>query len=151
MILDVLENARRYVALNHGFAKAFEFLTRPDVSNLPEGRHDIDGDRVYAIVTNGPGRKRQDALLETHEKYIDIQLIVAGTDDIGWKPKSSCRQPSGKYDPESDFQFFADEADAWISTGPGAFVVFFADDAHLPTISSGNLHKIVAKVAIDQK
>ena len=39
------------------------------------------------MVTKDPGRKKEDALLETHEKYIDIQLVLTGTDDMGWKTK----------------------------------------------------------------
>lgn len=35
MILDILENAHRYLPLNKGFAKAFEFLLRPDLKELP--------------------------------------------------------------------------------------------------------------------
>ena len=150
MILDILDNARRYVALNKRFTEAFEFLVRPDLKELSADRYQIDGDRVYAIVAGDPGRKREDALLETHEKYIDIQAVLAGTDEMGWKPKSSCKQPAGKYDQETDVQFFKDEPDAWLSTGPGAFAIFFPEDAHMPLISSGKLHKVVVKVAIDQ-
>jgi YhcH/YjgK/YiaL family protein len=67
---------------------------------------------------------------------------------MGWKPKSLCRQPSGEYDPKNDIQFFADEPDAWLSVRSGAFVVFFPEDAHMPLISSRQLHKIVVKVAV---
>ena len=150
MVLDVLENAHRYLALNKGFAEAFEFLMRPDLKEMPLDTYEIDGDRVYAMVAKDPGRKKEDALLETHEKYIDIQLVLAGTDDMGWKPKSSCRQPSGDYDQETDAQLFADEPDAWLSTAGGAFAIFFPEDAHMPLISSGTLHKVVAKIAVDQ-
>ena len=111
MILDVLENAHRYLALNKGFAKAIEFLLRPDLKELPVGKYEIDGDRVYATVSKDAGRKKEDALLETHEKYIDIQLVLAGTDDMGWKPRSLCKQPAGEYDQKRDMQFFADEPD----------------------------------------
>jgi YhcH/YjgK/YiaL family protein len=151
MILDVLENAHGYLALNKGFAKAVEFLLRPDLHELPVERYKIDGDRVYAMVAKEPGRKKEDALLETHEQYIDIQLVLAGTDEMGWKPKLSCQQPSGAYDQEEDIQFFTDEPDAWVPVGPGAFVVFFPEDAHLPLISAGQLHKVVVKVAVVQK
>ena len=111
MILDVLENAHRYLALNKGFAEAFKFLMRSDLKEMPVDKYEIDGDGVYAMVAKDPGRKKEDALLETHEKYIDIQLVLAGTDNMGWKPKSSCKQPSGEYDQETDVQFFADEPD----------------------------------------
>jgi len=148
MILDVLENAHRYFALNNGFAKGFEFLKRPDLKELSAGRYEIDGDQVYAIVAKDPGREKVDALLETHEKYIDIQLILDGTDNMGWKPRALCKQPSGEYDQESDLQFFADEPDAWLATRSGAFAIFFPEDAHMPLISSGLLHKVVVKVIV---
>jgi biofilm protein TabA len=148
MILDVLENAHRYLALNKGFAKAIEFILRPDLKELPVGKYEIDGDRVFAMVSKDPGRKKENALLETHEKYIDIQLVLAGTDDMGWKPRSLCEQPTGEYDQNTDVQFFADEPDAWLSTGSGAFAIFFPEDAHMPLISSGQLHKVIVKVTV---
>lgn len=149
MILDVLENAHRYFAMNNGFARAFEFLTRTDLRQLAVGKYEIDGYRVYAMVAREPGRKKEDALLETHEKYIDIQLVLAGTDTMGWKPKALCKQPYGEYDQETDLQFFADKSDVWLSTKPGAFAIFFPEDAHLPLISTGQLHKVVVKVKLD--
>ena len=148
MILDVLENAHHYLALHKGFAKAFDFLLRPDVKELPVGKYEIDADRVYAMVSKDPGRRKEDAQLETHERYIDIQSILDGVDDMGWKPKSLCKQPSGKYDNKTDVQFFADEPDAWLSTENGAFAIFFPEDAHMPLISSGQIHKVVVKVAV---
>jgi biofilm protein TabA len=148
MILDVLENAHRYLALNKGFAEAIEFLLRPDLKELPLGRYEIDGDRVYAMVSKNPGCRKEDSLLETHEKYIDIQLVLAGTDDMGWKPKSLCRQPSGEYDQKTDVQFFADKPGVWLSVESGTLAIFFPEDAHMPLISSGQIHKVVVKVAV---
>jgi len=148
MILDILENAYRYLALHNGFAKAFDFLLRPDLKELPVGKYEIDGDRVYAMVSKDAGRRKEDALLETHEKYIDIQLVMTGIDKMGWKPKSLCKKPAGKYDQKNDEQIFMDEPDAWISTKSGAYAIFFPEDAHMPLISSGQIHKVVVKVAV---
>jgi YhcH/YjgK/YiaL family protein len=148
MILDVLENAHRYLTLNTGFAKAIAYLSRPDLKALPAEKYEIDGERVYAMVSRDHGREKKDALLETHEKYIDIQLVLAGTDEMGWKPRSSCKRPSGEYDPETDLQFFADEPDAWLSVESGSFAIFFPEDAHMPMISPGQIHKVVVKVAM---
>jgi len=149
MILDVLPNAHQYFALHPGFAKAFAFLARVDLGQLPVDKYAIDGDRIYAIVARDPGRKKEDAQLETHEKYIDIQYIVTGMDTMGWRPKASCTQPAGPYDPETDLQFFADQPDAWLATKSGAFAVFFPEDAHMPLISSGEIHKVIVKIAVD--
>lgn len=149
MIFDVLENAHRYLALHKGFAKAFDFLLRPDLKELPIGKYEIDGKSVYAMVAKEAGRRKEDALLETHEKYIDIQLVMTGIDEMGWKPKSLCKKPAGKYDQENDEQIFLDEPDAWLSTQSGAFAIFFPEDAHMPLISSEQIHKVVVKVAVD--
>jgi YhcH/YjgK/YiaL family protein len=148
MILDVLENAQRYLPLHSGFAQAFEFLSRSDLKELPVGRHEIDGDRIYAVVAREPGRSKDDALLETHERYIDIQFIISGTDTMGWKPTLACKQPTQPYDPERDIQFFADKPDAWVATHGGAFTIFFPEDAHMPLISTGEIHKVVVKIAV---
>ena len=149
MILDTLENAGRYVALNEGFAAAFAFLKRADIRELPEGKHEIDGDRLHATIVQGPGRKVEDANLETHQRYIDIQCILSGVDQMGWRPKSSCGRPLASYDPDADLQFFADEPDTFASTRPGAFAIFFPEDAHMPMISAGEIHKVIVKIAVD--
>ncbi len=151
MILDVLGNAHNYLTQNKGFVKAIEFLLRPDLNELPVGNYEIDGSRIYAIVSKDPGRRKEDAFLEIHEEYIDIQLILAGTDTMGWKSKSSCRKPTGKYDGESDVQFFADDPDVCIPVAQGLFVIFFPEDAHMPSISAGQLHKVIVKVAVEHK
>jgi len=146
MILDVLENINRYPVLNKGFAKAIEFLLSPALKEMPVGRYEIDGERVYAMIAKEPGHKKEDEQLETHEKYIDIQLVLEGTDDMGWKPRSLCKHPSCEYDQASDIRFFADEPDVWLSVRSGAFAIFFPEDAHMPLISSGTIHKVVVKV-----
>ncbi len=147
MILDILENADRYAALNRGFAQAFAFLRQGKLKELPVGRYEIDGDRVFAVVARESGRRKEDARLEAHEKYIDIQLVLAGTDTMGWKPRSLCIQPAGAYDEKADIQFFADYPDAWLSAESGAFAIFYPDDAHMPLISTGQIHKVVVKIA----
>lgn len=147
MILDVLANAHRYTALHPLFAKAFAFLARTDLKALPLGKHAIEGDRLFAIVAKEAGRTKDEAILETHQKYIDIQCILAGTDTMGWKAKSRCTQPTKEYDPAGDEQCFADAPAAWVPVPADHFVVFFPEDAHAPLVSPDTLHKVVVKIA----
>jgi len=150
MILDILDNADRYLTLNKGFREGFAFLMRSDLKALATGHHKIFSDRVFAIVEDGPGRDKNDAELEAHEKYIDIQLVVAGVDSIGWKLTLSCKQVSKAYDSKMDIQFFKDEPDLWLPVQTGQFVILFPEDAHMPMISSGQLRKVIIKIAMDQ-
>jgi biofilm protein TabA len=148
MIYDLLENANRYIHLHEGFDNAFAFLRRPDLQELAADRYDIDGDRVFAIVAKAPGRRREEGRLEVHGKYIDIQMLLAGTDQMGWKPASQCRKPSGPYDPDGDIRFFDDPPVAWFPVEPGMFAIFFPEDGHLPLVSPGEIHKVIVKVAV---
>ena len=150
MILDVLDNADRYLTLNKGFRYAFSFLMRDDLKKLSPGQYEIRNDRVFAIVEEAQGRKREDAELEAHEKYIDIQLVLEGLDTMGWKRKATCEQVSKAYDPAKDLQFFSDDPEIWLPVHVGMYAIFFPEDAHMPLISDGRLRKIVMKIAVDQ-
>lgn len=149
MILDALENIEKYAALHKGFPEAVKFLLRPDLSELGVGTYEIDGKNVYAMVSKEQGRKKEDAQLETHDKYIDIQLVLKGVDTMGWRTKTMCKSFATEYDPEADIQFFVDTPDVWLPVQSGFFTIFFPEDAHLPLVSIGELHKIVVKVAIE--
>ncbi len=148
MIFDILGNIQNYVDMHEHFAKAFAFLERDDLAELAEGRHEIDGENVYAMVATGRGRDRADALLEVHDRYIDVQYVLAGVDEMGWKARFACVDSAEVYDERKDVAFYSDEPDAWLSTKPGSFAIFFPEDAHMPMISPGRLHKVVVKVAV---
>ncbi len=56
MILDELSQAARYAKLHPGFALGFEFLSRGDLASLASGRHELDGESVFALINRDPGR-----------------------------------------------------------------------------------------------
>ena len=148
MILDIRENLDQYRSLARGFDQAATYLLQPGLADLPSGRHDIDGDNVFAIVAREKGRKKEDAQLETHDRYLDIQMIIHGEDTMGWKPKATCQAPSGPHDPDKDIRFYRDEPDVFIPVRAGAFAIFFPEDAHMPLISQGEIHKVVIKIRV---
>jgi YhcH/YjgK/YiaL family protein len=148
MILDRLQNASRYGSTHKGFQAAFDFLRSPGLAQLDPGRHVVDGDRVFVILSTDPGRGRSGAKLEIHRKYIDIQVVLSGTEEIGWKPAAECRQPNGEFDAARDLGFFRDASDLWLPMPIGSFAVFFPEDAHAPLGGEGMLHKAVAKILV---
>jgi YhcH/YjgK/YiaL family protein len=108
----------------------------------------LAGERLFALINRDPGRGRQRARLEAHRKYIDIQLLVAGTEEIGWRELGDCRQVDEAYDEARDIMFFADRPDAWINLPPGKFMIFYPQDAHAPLAAEGDNVKAVIKVAV---
>jgi YhcH/YjgK/YiaL family protein len=148
MILDTLNRSDRYLALHPLFARAFAFLRGTDLGALEPGRHAIEGEQLFAIVEACAGRARADARLECHRRYIDIQLVLEGIDEMGWRPVSECVEPATDYDAARDIRFFNDAPSSWIATPPGSFCLFFPDDAHAPLVSAGFIRKAVVKIAV---
>ena len=148
MIFDTLANADRYAALHPRFPRAFEFLRGTDLKALAPGRYPIDGENLIAIVEAVAGRSRDAAKLECHRKYIDIQLVLDGTDEMGWKPLGDCHEPLAEFNAEKDIQFFRDTPASWITTPPGAYCIFFPEDAHAPLVGTGEIRKVIVKIAV---
>jgi len=149
MIVDTLANAPQYASLHRRFAAGFEFLRRADLANLPDGKHEISGDDLFAIVARDAARGRVQSPLEVHRKYIDIQYVVAGTDAIGYLPLAGCRRVSSPYDAERDLECFYDRPPTWLTLTAGMFAIFFPHDAHAPLAGDGEVHKVVVKVAVE--
>lgn len=150
MILDSLENAARYTGLRVGCSEAFGFLNQPGLKDLPDGKYEINGDRVYAIVDRTQGRQLSDAQLEGHRKYLDIQYVISGDESMGWRPRQGLSN-SVPYDEQKDVEFFEGDPESIVRVPPGSFAVFLPTDAHLPLIGDGPIHKVIVKVAIGEK
>jgi len=148
MILDRTENLQTYLFLNTGLAKAREFFWRQDLLSLPDGSYALDGKKVFAIVSRNPGRTRENANLEAHRQYLDLQVVLCGTETMGWKSRALCGAASREYNPERDVEFFADEPDVWLTVPAGSFAVFLPDDTHMPGLADGVIHKVVFKLAL---
>jgi YhcH/YjgK/YiaL family protein len=148
MILDALAAAGRYETLHAGFRAGFAFLRRSDLLDLASGKHDIDGDRVFALINRDPGRGHAGARLESHRQYIDIQYLVDGSEEIGWRPTPTCQQTTEPYAEARDIMFFGDAPLTWIKLPVGSFMIFYPEDAHAPLAATGNNVKAVIKVAV---
>lgn len=149
MIFSTLTQFSRYAALHPLFPRAFEYISNTDLFSLAPGKYPIDGDLLFAIVEHVQGRSREDAKLECHRKYIDIHLVLDGTEEMGWKSLADCHKPVDEYSAERDVQFFRDTPASWITTPPGAFCIFFPEDPHAPLVSSSHIRKVVFKIAVE--
>ncbi|MDM7926542.1 MAG: YhcH/YjgK/YiaL family protein [bacterium] len=147
-ITDQLENAEACFSLHPLLERAFAFLRAELPEDAPDGRVDIDGDRMFCLVSTGQGRGRQNARLEAHRRYIDLQFVLSGTDVMGWKPLKRCLSPESDFDAERDIVFFRDDASVWKTVQAGSFALFFPDDAHAPMGGEGLIRKAVVKIAV---
>ena len=149
MILDSLKNKAQYAALHPRFQAVFDFIDNNDVASLPCGRHDIDGDNIFVMVQEMDLREVSAARLELHRKYIDIQLLLSGPNEIfGWSEKKDCLTAETEFDEQKDIQLFTDIPQCFYSVGEGQFSILFPEDGHAPMLGEGHVKKCIFKVAL---
>lgn len=149
MVIDNIYNAPLYYNLHKRFEKAFEFLETIDFNNSEEGSYEVDGNNIKIIISSNRLKSKKDVLLETHKKYIDIHIPISGHETFGWKSAKRLEKSAGEYDSENDFELFNDSATTYFTIAPGEFAIFLTEDAHAPLIGTGELKKIIFKIAID--
>ena len=132
--------------------KAFIFLKSSDLTTLELKRYDIDGDNLYAPVSEYLTKNEEDARYEAHQKYIDIQYVVSGKELIGVAPMSQKKDVLAAYDSTKDIEFLTVTGGENRPALPDKFFIFFPDDAHRPGLKDGEnspVRKVVVKVKID--
>lgn len=144
---DAQEFYRQYAANKPYWDKAFAFLKEQDLKTLSVGKHEIDGENVYASVTENPSKNFDSTQWEAHRKYIDIQYVIEGKELIGVAAVSQATVIK-PYDGKKDVANYSTKG-KMLRAVPGTFFIFFPADVHRPNITPGGnemVRKIVIKV-----
>ena len=148
MVFDTLDNAHFYASMHPRFPAAFEFFRSGRATTLPDGEFELDGRQLYVMIASFPGRGRKGAKLESHRRYIDIQYVLKGSDEIGLLPTSQCRDVEMPYVEDRDLILYRDHPTNWLIVPEGSFAIFYPDDAHAPLAGTAPVSKAVLKVAV---
>ncbi len=122
----------------------------------PDGRIDIlPDDGAFLFVAGYPTRERADAICETHDLKIDIQMCLQGSERIEWAPRSFLPVKT-PYSSEKDATFYSQPAEplpGGVDMKPGYFMVLFPEDAHMPALKptdgTDSVRKLVVKLKVD--
>ena len=144
MILDTLDNLEQYASLNPLFAQAIEYLKNTDLNALEPGKVILKGDDIVVNIAQTSPKGKEAAKLETHNKYVDIQIPLLGNEIMGYTPGNAL--PLAEYNEEKDITFFEGLAESYFTVKPGMFAIFFPQDGHAPGITETGVKKIIVKV-----
>jgi YhcH/YjgK/YiaL family protein len=149
MIIDQLSQLQKYIHLHLGFKKAVDFIESNNLDTLNPGEISIDESlRIIVIHDKLVSKEISIAAFECHNRNIDIQIILEGSETIGWKPRNTCISAKGEYSAEKDVLFFNDKPDMYFQLQKGQFGIYFPNDVHAPMIGEGSIKKIVMKVLV---
>ena len=150
MILDIIANRGRCRGIGSGIERALDYLANTDFDVLEDGRHEIEGDGIYALLMSYETEPQSVRSFEAHRKYVDIQFILSGREIIYWAPLEELA-PAGEYDDGKDIIFLAGDPRARLQLTPGSFVVFHPEDGHKPNCAWDGpepVRKVVVKVRV---
>lgn len=149
MIVDRLAHRDLYRGLPAPFLRALDFLATQNPLDLSLGRHDLDGDRLFALVQEYSTKAESDCRWEAHRRYADVQFVATGRERIGVASREFM-QETVAHDDLKDVAFFEGPGD-WITLPAGSFAIFWPHDVHRPCAACGaneTVRKIVLKVAL---
>ena len=146
MLLDRLENIGKYRDCIPMLDKVMEFFDRTDFSALKPGRIVLDGDNLYVNVQFINPQTREQAPLESHVDYIDIQVPVSADEEMGFTPGCLLAPASVPYDRTKDVAFYPGLSDTYLQVRKGMFTVFFPGEGHAPAITSEGVFKFIVKI-----
>lgn len=149
MILDSINKSKDYEKLHPLFPAAFEYLKSLDLTNPPLGKVELDGKNLFVIVSESNLKDEENARLEVHDNYIDIQVPISKAEGFGWKARAELNKEAAPFNTEKDIQFFEDEPSTYFDVQPGEFVIFFPQDGHAPCIGVDTIIKIVVKIKVN--
>ena len=150
MIKDNIQNAHQYDDLHQNFWSVMEILQSLNLDALQPGYIELDGKYVYININETNSKTKEEALLESHRQYIDIQMPLTGTETFGIKQTAECTKPIDEFDTERDIIFYEDTPTEYVTISKGEFVIFFPEDAHAPCINTANNHlKLIVKISIE--
>mgnify|MGYP001536388235 FL=1 len=91
-------------------------------------------------------KTKEEAKLETHNEFIDIQIPLSGTEIMGYTAAKDCVPTNAPYNVEKDITFFEGLAETYVAVKPGMFAIFFPQDGHAPGVTPDGVKKVIVKV-----
>ena len=150
MIFDRLENLPAYTAIApEVMPKIVEFLGKCGAGEIAEGRHELDGNKLFVNVQSYATKSFNPEMLEYHKKYVDVQLLLAGSETLYYEPAGTA--VCTPYNEETDCGFNKVPASALpLKLEVGNFVLLLPEEGHLPGVGDGSaVVKAVVKISTE--
>lgn len=150
MLYDNLNNITRYHGLYKGLDVVIEWLESHKLEELPMGRTDLLGDKVFVNVMEQEPREEEGVPYEVHQKYMDLQLDLIGHENF--RVCSGAFTWTKPYNPDTDCGLGVGASSCKGQLGDNTFALFLADEPHMPTLKADTamVKKAVFKILRDE-
>lgn len=151
MILDELKSAVNNPFYPDAIRRTLATISKMDLAHLPAGELDIEGREIYLNHIIASSKPLYEQAPELHRYYIDIHILLDGSEVIGASPSAQGQRPTMDFDSERDYELFEGiTTETLLTLAPGDIALLFPGELHRPMGTLGDvapLRKIVVKVA----
>ncbi|HGI7019572.1 TPA: YhcH/YjgK/YiaL family protein [Klebsiella aerogenes] len=115
----------------------------------PLGKHDIDGNNLFYLISEDSTEPQAERRAEYHARYLDIQIVLRGQEGMTFSTLPA-GEPQTDWLADKDIVFLAEGAqEKTVILNEGDFVVFYPGEVHKPLCAVGapaKVRKAVVKV-----
>ena len=149
MIVSKIKDLNRYKGLNNNLDTAIDYILKNDLSNLKYGRNEVDNDNVFINKFSYTGAEEIDSFFEGHKNYLDIHIVLSGSEYLGYADVSELTQVT-EYDAANDFMKFEGNVKNYIKLEKNDLAITFPEDIHMPKlkVNDEKIEKVVCKVLL---
>ena len=131
--------------------QAIEYIKANVTETTEKGKHEIDGSRLFYLISEDMTEPFEKRRAEYHARYLDIQIVLKGQEGMTFSVL-----PAGKPDTDwladKDIAFLAaGEQEKTLILNEGDFVVFYPQEVHKPLCAVGApapVRKAVVKLLV---
>lgn len=146
MVIDRLENLPQYFSLHPDLEQAYAFLKTFYETPGDLRRYDLNENGLFVNAETYTTKPPQGRDAEAHRRYVDLQLVIRGQEQIGIAPLESAA-PVGAFSEERDIGFYACKYTQWAQLEAGWFALIWPHEVHLPCTQLGDACTVVKTVA----
>ena len=152
MVLDKIENINLYKGLSKRLDTALNLLTTEDFVAKKDGKYEVDSDNIFYMVQRYETMPIEEGKFEAHRKYIDIQVVVSGSEIIGYAPIAALKTETD-YSTDGDCELFnIPQKFTSLQMTKGMFSILWPKDGHMPcriAEKSEPVCKVVIKIKLE--
>lgn len=122
--------------------KAIEYVKAHVTDATPLGKHDIDGNNLFYLISEDTTEPMADRRAEYHARYLDIQIVLKGQEGMIFSVLPA-GEPDTDWLADKDIAFLAEGAqEKTVILSEGDFVVFYPGEVHKPLCAVGAPAKV---------
>ncbi len=122
-------------------------LLKTITTETPDGRYELSDGAYYLVKGNVILKPADVAVYESHEKYIDIQYVLEGIEEMGYANTTELTVTT-PYNADKDCTLYDSKGGSLITFKAGDFAVFAPMDGHKPGCGIGTSKKVIVKVPV---